>query len=418
MLLRNLFVSLSFTTVALAASVTGTVTNKTYNKPAAGADVVASRMAEGLPEVARTKVDNKGHFSLNIPENEANSPHLIRVEYQGANYPHFTPPGTQSVDIDVFDSAKQVEGISGTADLVAFQTTANNEVEVIETYVVRNDSKPPRTQLSEKSFELYLPQGAQIENSAAGRAGGMPVNTAPVPEPEKGKYAFIYPLRPGETLFRVTYKLPYSGTLSFSPHLTLPMDNFVVMLPTAMHLEAKSSGFSPAPDENGMHVAVVKAVQPTDRVAFEISGTGRIPQAANIAGNEGSSADQNGTGPSAPADSAGNTATTLPGGGIGNPINTPNPLDRYKWWIFGAVTLALIAGAGYVMGRPQPAAPIASAQPEHRSLLLDALKEELFRLESDRAAGMVDDTEYAQTKAALDMVLKRALKSTKSVASA
>lgn len=411
-LLKLLLLTSALTLSALAAPITGTVTNKTTNQPASGVDIVVSKLAEGLPEVGRAKTDSKGNFSIDVPDRDK-LPHLVRAEYQGANYPHFTPPGTQSIELDIYDSAKQVEGITGTAEIVAFQTPPGNDkaIQVIDTYVVRNDSKPPRTQLSDKAFELYLPEGAKIENSAAGRAGGMPVNTAPVPQTEKGKYAFIYPLRPGETLFRITYTLPYSGKLSFAPHLTLPMDDFVVMMPQGMKLDPKSSGFGAAPDENGMHVAIVKAVQPTDHVAFEVSGSGQIPARANIAGAGG-----NDSGPaSSAADNAGDTNTNAPGGGLGNPINTPNPLDKYKWWIFAALALALVAGAGYIMGRPGPTTPVATlASADRRSLLLEALKEELFRLESDRSEGKITEAEYAQMKAALDLVLKRALSASKS----
>ncbi|HEY0565094.1 MAG TPA: carboxypeptidase-like regulatory domain-containing protein, partial [Terriglobales bacterium] len=183
MIFRTLLLSFCLTAAAFAGTVTGTVTNKTTNKPAAGADVVASNMAAGMSELARAKTDSKGKFTLTVPDETTSL--LIRVEYQGANYPKFIQTNAPSVDIDVYDAAKKVDGISGTADLVEFQTISNNELEAIETWVVRNDSKPPKTQLSEKTFEIYLPEGAEIESSAAGRAGGMPVNTAPVPQTEK-----------------------------------------------------------------------------------------------------------------------------------------------------------------------------------------------------------------------------------------
>jgi hypothetical protein len=41
--------------------------------------------------------------------------------------------------------------------------------------------------------------------------------------------------------------------------------------------------------------------------------------------------------------------------------------------------------------------------------LLNALKEELFALESDKIAGKITPAEYAELKAALEIVLKRAL---------
>lgn len=398
--------------VAIAAPITGTVVNKTTGKPAAGADVVLSRMTEGLPEAARTKTDIEGHFSLDAPASTSQAPDLLRVEYEGVQYPHFMPPGEQSATIEVYDAAKQLDAITGSADIIAFETTSDNKLSVIETYVVRNDSKPPRTLMSDKTFEVYLPDGAHVEGAAAGRPGGMPVNSAPVPEQEKNRYAFIYPLRPGETLFRINYTMPYSGSASFTPKLTMAMDNFVVMLPKSMKLDAKSSGFSEAPDENGMHVAVVKAVQPGDHVAFAISGTGSIPKAANIGGSD-SNGEQN--------DSGDPAARSGPGGGIGAPIQAPDALDKYKWWIFGAVVLAMIGGAGYIMGRPAAPAVVSAAEAapqRRRALLLEALKEEIFRLESERASGAISEGEYAQAKAALDLVLKRALKNNSEAASA
>ena len=66
---------------------------------------------------------------------------------------------------------------------------------------------------------------------------------------------------------------------------------------------------------------------------------------------------------------------------------------------------------------PIPAAPHAAAPSyaaatpatKHASLL-DALKEELFAIESERISGTISTDEYNQVKGALEIVLKRALK--------
>jgi hypothetical protein len=52
------------------------------------------------------------------------------------------------------------------------------------------------------------------------------------------------------------------------------------------------------------------------------------------------------------------------------------------------------------------AAPVATGN----AALLNALKEELFTLENEKIYGKVTPAEYAQVKAALETVLKRALK--------
>ena len=119
-----------------------------------------------------------------------------------------------------------------------------------------------------------------------------------------------------------------------------------------------------------------------------------------------------------------------PGGGIGEPINTPDPLSKYKWWILGGLALLLAAAAAFLLRRPPvpvaaaagvpgavavpqaiPAAHAAPATPVAKnSALLNALKEELFSLESEKISGTITPEEFAEQKAALETVLKRALK--------
>ena len=41
---------------------------------------------------------------------------------------------------------------------------------------------------------------------------------------------------------------------------------------------------------------------------------------------------------------------------------------------------------------------------------LNALKDELFAIETDKLNGVMDDTEYAEAKFAIDVLLKRTLK--------
>jgi hypothetical protein len=60
------------------------------------------------------------------------------------------------------------------------------------------------------------------------------------------------------------------------------------------------------------------------------------------------------------------------------------------------------------------AAPVyaasATSPAAKNSALLNALKEELFALESEKLSGTLSPAEYSESKAALEIVLKRALK--------
>src|SRR5258708_13291734 len=93
---------------------------------------------------------------------------------------------------------------------------------IIENFFVKNESKPPLTQFSDRPFEFYLPEGAVVEGSAALAPGGMPVQASPAPLGEPNHYAFIFPIRPGGSRFPLSYRLPSSGTLSFLPPVLMP----------------------------------------------------------------------------------------------------------------------------------------------------------------------------------------------------
>ena len=160
---------------ASAQTLTGSVKNGTTNKPAAGDDVVLLSLGQGMEESGRTQTDAKGNFSVKL--DNASSPHLVRIIHQGVTYHKMAPPGTTSVDIDVYDVSKKVQGISVTADVMRFQAQGS-ELQGIRLFAVNNSSDPPRTQMSDQSFEFYLPDGAQVDQSMAMTSGGQPINSA------------------------------------------------------------------------------------------------------------------------------------------------------------------------------------------------------------------------------------------------
>ena len=82
---------------APAQTLTGTVTNGTTGKPAAGDEVILINISNGMDVAGSTKADSNGKFSFKLtggPE-----PHLIRAVHQGVNYHQMAPPGVNSADI-------------------------------------------------------------------------------------------------------------------------------------------------------------------------------------------------------------------------------------------------------------------------------------------------------------------------------
>jgi hypothetical protein len=403
---------------AFAAEITGSVRNSTTGKPAAGDDVVLLNMASGMDEVGRTKTDSQGRFHLKV--DDAATPYLIRVIHQKVTYHKPAPPGTPSVEVEVYDAAPKVEGVHAIVDVLRFEADSSS-LQVTELYGISNNSQPPRTQMSERTFEIFLPPGAEIQSSTAMTSGGMPVNSAPVPTGEKNRYAFLFPLRPGETRFQISYRLPYSGEADFQPRLTQDTEHLVVMVPPSMQFRsnAGAGAFQAMPEATGANVQVATSAKPGAEPGFHISGVGVMPREAQATG----------TGPkplaqgAAPAGGGEEEAGGRPGGGIGRPIDSPDPLHEYRWQFLGGLALLLAMGAFFVWNRGAGvaaaapgasfAAPTSAAFPpatrDRSAMLLEALKDELFQLETERHQGKISAAEYEKAKAALDQTIQRAV---------
>jgi hypothetical protein len=423
-----------FAVFAHAASVTGTVTDKTTNKPSAGDKVELVDVQAGMGVVATATTDAKGHYSLNKP---GSGPYLVRVNHQGATYFIAAPEGSGPGDIPVYDADTHVPGISIEADVMEMETD-NGQLRVTERYFVHNTSSPPRTQYDPAhGFGLVLPAGAIVDGAAARRPTGLPTSTTLKPAGGKDHFQFDFPIQPDEgdkdTLFQLTYHLPYDNKAVFHPEVSLPAENVAVLLPKSIHFEG--SGFQSIQQDPGIQTFLAKNVTPGPGLEFAITGSGSMPR------------EQQGQSTESPSQDTSNPGSQ-PGGGIGQPINTPDPLSKYKWWILGGLGLLLAAAAGFLLRKPMgvpvtveaipapssaPAAvaktqahvappvgpagvhsylhhPAASATPvNHNATLLNVLKEELFALESERFSNQISSEDYAAQKAALETVLKRAL---------
>ena len=426
---------------ATAQTLPGTVTNATTNKPAAGDSIELINIANGMDVASTTKADSSGKFKFTLSGPPA--PHLVRATHQGVTYFQFAPPGTASVDLKVYDVAKKVEGLSLTADVLRFQANPTS-LQGIRLFAVDNASSPPVTQMNYHNFEFYLPSGAKVESVQAKAPNGQPIAADAVPESEKNRYAIAFPLRPGETQFQLVFTLPYNGTAKIDPKPLYPAEHFVVVLPKSMHFAANdASQFKSMQDPNQADT-IVQVAQQThvgQALGFTISGTGTISdQPAQVAsGAAGAGAEEQTQ--AAP--------DNRPGGGLGAPIDAPDPLEKYRWPIIGAFVLLLAIGGWIVTkrqgavsagsgGAARAAGPLAApltgpgaaavsgiaksaarvpanpasatAVPSKSAVLLEGLKEELFRLEVERKQGKISEADYEKAKAALDQTLERALK--------
>jgi hypothetical protein len=417
-----------------AQTLTGTVKNGTTGKPAAGDEIVLLKLGQGMEETGRTKTDSKGNFSFKL-DDDAQAPHLVRAVHQEVTYHRMAPPGTTSVEVDVYDVGKKIDGIEVVADIMRVQVE-RGQLQVKREFSVQNSSKPLRTQMNERNLEFDIPEGAKIVEGSAMTEHGNPLKAAPVQESDKNRYSFEFPLRPGTTRFQVIYELPYAGSANIDPRSFYPLQHFLVIVPKSMKFSAApGTNFKPMNDPNQPDANVQLASTTTvgQTLAFKISGEGTLRARVQ----DGSTQVEN----------ASAQNENRPGGGLGPPIDAPDPLQKYRWSILGGIAAALVAGAIHVALRRRPTArndarqkaqflkieehdldheaveaptertkefrAVRAQPPAERSsssMLLEGLKDEMFQLEVECKRGEISQQEYDKVKAALDQTLERALK--------
>ena len=415
---KIVFVVLLGSAFAAAQTLTGTVTNGTTGKPAAGVEVTLLTLSQGMNESGAAKTDADGKFSFELKEG---GPHLVRVDYQGASYfPKSGPilPGATSTSVTIYDSGAKASEVSANVHVMRVQAPDAQTLQVLELVAVDNNSNPPRSLVDKRTWQMYLPEGAQIDEAAVQAPGGMPISASPVQDSKnKNLYYFDYPLRPGESRFQVSYHLPYTGQATLKPRIMGNLEHFALLMPKSMQFAANvAANFAPMSDDTGQStMEVATKVTPDKDLSFRVSGTGILPDTQQQGGGQQASA------------SGAMGGGGRPGGGLGTPEGTPDPLAKYRIPLIAICLGALALGGFWTIAnrrtpsQPQvplqsaaaPAVPAAAPPPAKTAnaptLLLQALKEELFELEMERQQGKISEAEYASAKAALDQTLARAV---------
>ena len=411
----------------VAQSLTGTVKNGTTGRAAAGDEVILLGLGQGMEEVARTKTDAKGSFSFKLDDSQ--SPHLVRAIHQEVTYHRMAPPGTTSLELQVYEAGEKIEGLEVIADVMRVQT-GQNQLEVTREFAVQNSSKPPRTQMNVRNLEFYVPEGATIGECSAVTEHGNPLKTAPRQEGEKNRYSFSFPLRPGITRFQASYVLPYNGSASIDPRSIYPLQHFVAIVPKSMEFAGVSgANFKSMNDPNqpDANVQVASATTVGQALSFKISGRGTLQARVETGGSQGETS------------SAQSVSSSRDG-------DVSDPLQKYKWYIISGFVSVLLAGAIYAGSRQRAALRLHTSleaqkgQPKESdaqyevvestaaretssvpslhfpnplkssSMLMEGLKEEFFLLEVEHKQGKISQLEYQNAKGALEQMLERALK--------
>jgi hypothetical protein len=395
---------LFFAVSARSGVLHGTVKNGTTGKAASDIEVILIQLQGGMQPVANSKTDAQGQFSFDNPSVGA-QPMLVRAVYKGINFHQPVPPGRNDVEVSIFEPSKDSKTISVASRIIFFQPSGAN-LTVAEEYSIQNNSEPPQAYFRpDGNFEFVIPDNAKLQQVAASGPTGMPVVQAPI-DKKKGKYAIAYALRPGQNIVRYSYEVPYASNSATVKVATIYPEARLLVV-ASPSLQVSGDGLQSGGQEQGMSVYGRENVPVNNVMAVSVSGT--APPLQNTA------SDSSGGGRDAQDAQAAAPAANIQ--------SIPGRLDVLKWpliagfvgiFALGAILLArkpVAAVAGSVPAARAPEDSVSASTPLAQvdaavGTSLEALKDQLFRMELRRQAGTITEAEYAQERARAERVLR------------
>jgi hypothetical protein len=381
-----------------------------------------------MQELAHAKSGPQGEFTFDHP-NLGAQPMLVRASYRGIHFNSAVPPGSNTVQVDIFEPSNDPKTINVPSHVVIFQPHESMLI-VGEEYQIENKSQPPRAYYrTEGSFDFALPQKGQLQQVAAAGPAGMPVVQLPI-DKKNNRYSIAYAFRPGESSVRYSYELPYAGnTASVKLPSIYPGGRLLIVAPPSVQISG--DGLAAGGQEQGMNLYVRDDVPAGELVAMNVSGTAPLASANGRADQDpqGRDAQQGG------GESGGATIQPVPG-----------RLDVLQWPLIGLFAIVFGLFAFLLARKPvaavagpdiaaadvpatnakkskqkstsaSPQVPVAAKGSSNGpsdlaevdaaiSTSLDALKESLFQLELRHQAGTISEEEYARERARAEKVLR------------
>jgi hypothetical protein len=277
--------------VKLAASIDGTVVNRTTGKAGAGVGVTLLKPgAQGMQTLGSTSTDAAGRFIFE-KDQPGGGPQLLQATYKGVTYNKLLTPNmpTASVELDIYEATKS-PAVAKLSEQMLLLEPSSSRVSVDQTVVIQNDSSTTYNNDALGAIRFYLPPAAngQVRVSAQGPQG-MPL---PRPAEKTGQndvFQVNFPVKPGQTQIQVSYVLPVGSPLTFRGRVVniegMQAGPLRLVVPPGVLLAGKDVdkvGTEPRTQ------ASIYNVKPAGDFSVEVAGTGSLR-----GGEETAAADDN-----------------------------------------------------------------------------------------------------------------------------
>jgi hypothetical protein len=266
---RSPFLGLLACLPALGA-IEGTVVNKTTGHPQPGVAVVLTSLgASGMQMAGKTVSGPGGRFRI---EGDAASAHLVQASWQGVTYSQTIKTGAENIEIAIYDALPKVSAAGISQHMILLETDGK-EIAVNESVVYENGSQTTWHDPRNGTLRVAVPAGAGDDVRVRVLSpGGMPVERTPKRAAEAGVWYLDAPVKPGETRFDVSYKLPGAAPASYSGRILHDPAKVRLVAPPGVTLEGEGV------TQIGTEPATQATVWSVNNAVFKVllTGTGAL----------------------------------------------------------------------------------------------------------------------------------------------
>jgi hypothetical protein len=281
--LRMTLVCMALCCAPALAAVSGTVLNRTADKPLAGAVVGFYKLGQNGPElVDQATSDAQGAFTINQNVEGAS---LIRTAFGGITYTQTLLPGspTTGIALVVYDTSKQPGGAKITKHMLLFEPSGG-QMTVSETYLFTNDGKTAWNDPANGTLRFYLPAAAHGKAQATATApGGMSLDAPLVKTSKPDIFGVDFAIKPGDTRIDLNYAVPYAEGSSYQGKIVTRDENTYLIAPNGVTLKGDQL------NDLGMEPQSQAHIYGLEGAAYKIELSGAVVAAAAGAADSGAS---------------------------------------------------------------------------------------------------------------------------------
>lgn len=262
----------------LLCAADGFVVNKTSGKRLAGVAVALTKIGQGGMEAAGTATSGAdGGFEL---KSDAQSMYLVQATWQGVTYNVQLAPGAPAsgIEVAVYDASPRA-GLAAVSQHMLLVESDSQDLVVSETVIFQNPGSVTWYDAAAGTLRFSVPAAAGSNIQARATApGGLPVDREPRKTAENGVYSLDFPVKPGETRFDISYKLPMKQPLELSGRI-LHAGPTRLVLPKGM--TAEGDGLASLGTEPSTQAAIFDIKG--DAYKIKLGGTGALRSTAAAA---------------------------------------------------------------------------------------------------------------------------------------